>query len=105
VVSIDALVSELHAAGTVELNVVARRDTIEFRVTDTGPGIPRADRERIFEPFTQLDKGKTREYGGTGLGLAITKRLVELLHGHIRARERDGGASTFVVALPYQRTT
>jgi signal transduction histidine kinase len=73
-------------------------------VTDTGPGIPPRDRERIFEPFTQLDEGKTREYGGTGLGLAITKRLIELLHGDIRVHARDGGGSTFIVALPYQRT-
>jgi signal transduction histidine kinase len=90
-------------AGAVELSVVALHDTLVFTVADTGPGIRPEDRERIFEPFTQLDDGKTREYGGTGLGLAITKRLVELLQGDIRAQARDGGGSAFVVALPYQR--
>jgi signal transduction histidine kinase len=91
-------------AGTVDLNVATSHDDLVFTVTDTGPGIPPRDRERIFEPFTQLDEGKTREYGGTGLGLAITKRLVELLHGDIRVHARDGGGSTFIVALPYQRS-
>jgi signal transduction histidine kinase len=91
-------------AGTVDLNVATSHDALVFTVTDTGPGIPPRDRERIFEPFTQLDEGKTREYGGTGLGLAITKRLIELLHGEIRVHARDGGGSTFIVALPYQRT-
>ena len=91
-------------AGTVDLNVATSHDALVFTVTDTGPGIPPRDRERIFEPFTQLDEGKTREYGGTGLVLAITKRLVELLHGEIRVHARDGGGSTFIVALPYQRT-
>jgi signal transduction histidine kinase len=90
-------------AGTVDLNVATSHDAVVFTVTDTGPGIPPRERERIFEPFTQLDEGKTREYGGTGLGLAITKRLVELLHGDIRVHARDGGGSTFIVALPYQR--
>jgi signal transduction histidine kinase len=60
--------------------------------------------DALVEPFTQLDEGKTREYGGTGLGLAITKGLVELLHGEIRVRARDEGGSTLIVALPYQRT-
>jgi len=90
-------------AGTVELSVVKQHDALVFSVSDTGPGIRSEDRDRIFEPFTQVDEGKTREYGGTGLGLAITKRLVELLHGDVRALARDGGGSTFVVALPYQR--
>jgi signal transduction histidine kinase len=90
-------------AGSVELSVEEQRDAIVFSVTDTGPGIRLEDRERIFEPFTQVDETKTRQYGGTGLGLAITKRLVELLHGDICAQAGDGGGSIFVVALPYQR--
>jgi signal transduction histidine kinase len=72
-------------------------------VTDTGPSIRPADRERIFEPFTQLEEGETRRHGGTGLGLAITKRLVALLNGAIRVEDRDGGGSTFVVTLPALR--
>jgi signal transduction histidine kinase len=89
--------------GAVELTVTERHETLVFTVADTGPGIPAEDRERIFEPFTQLDAGKTRAYGGTGLGLAITKRLVDLLRGDVRVQARNGGGSTFVVTLPHQR--
>jgi hypothetical protein len=50
-------------------------------VEDTGPGVPAADRERIFDRFTQLDSGATRRAGGVGLGLYIARRL---------ARDQDG---------------
>jgi signal transduction histidine kinase len=89
--------------GAVELSVAEVHDALVFSVADTGPGIRSEDRERIFEPFTQLDEGATREYGGTGLGLAITRRLVELLHGDIRVQARDGGGTIFVVTLPVNR--
>jgi signal transduction histidine kinase len=92
-------------AGSVELSVVESHNALVFSVSDTGPGIPLEDRDHVFEPFTQLGADKTREYGSTGLGLAITKRLVDLLHGDIRANARDGGGSTFVVSLPYQRAS
>ena len=63
-------------SGAVTLYVAEVGDSVVFTVTDTGPGIPPADCERIFEPFIQLDQTLTRVHGGTGLGLAITKRLV-----------------------------
>ena len=89
--------------GSVTLTVAGARDSLAFTVTDTGPGIDAADRERIFEPFTQLDDRSTREFGGTGLGLAITKRLVGLLDGVISVDAKEGGGSTFVVTLPRER--
>ena len=88
--------------GGVTLTVNGLEDSLAFTVADTGPGIEPADRERIFEPFTQLDQTKTREFGGTGLGLAITKRLVALLDGDIRVDATRGSGSTFVVTLPYR---
>ncbi|HEY7895367.1 MAG TPA: HAMP domain-containing sensor histidine kinase [Gemmatimonadaceae bacterium] len=90
-------------AGSVTLTVAGASDSIAFTVTDTGPGILAADRERIFEPFVQLDAGSTREVGGTGLGLAITKRLVGLLDGDISVDAKEGGGSTFVVSLPREK--
>ena len=86
--------------GGVTLTAGCLSDSLVFTVSDTGPGIRAEDRERIFEPFTQLDLEKTRPNGGTGLGLAITRRLVELMRGTVRADARDGGGSSFVVALP-----
>jgi len=89
--------------GAVTLTVMELGDSLAFSVTDTGPGIRSDDRERIFEPFTQLDQTSTREHGGTGLGLAITRRLVTLLDGDIRVDAKEGNGSTFVVTLPYRR--
>jgi signal transduction histidine kinase/CheY-like chemotaxis protein len=64
-------------------------------VTDTGPGIPAEQQQRIFKPFTQRDDGMTRRYGGTGLGLAICRELVEAMDGSIGVRSDVGRGSTF----------
>jgi len=53
------------------------RVRLQVRVMDTGIGIPRRERDKVFDPFYQVDSSSTREYGGTGLGLSIVKRLVE----------------------------
>ena len=71
---------------------------IEIEVADDGPGVPTADRERIFEPYVQVaDESRG---GGLGLGLAICKRLVEAHGGEIGVDEREGGGSRFRFTLP-----
>jgi signal transduction histidine kinase len=69
-------------------------------VSDTGPGIPEAARDRIFEEFQQEDSSITRPKGGTGLGLAIARRIVELHGGRIWVESTVGRGSTFSFTLP-----
>ena len=82
--------------GEVVMEVVAARASeqgrlmLEFRVTDTGIGIPQDKIVSIFNAFEQGDGSMTRRYGGTGLGLAITSRLIQLMGGKIWVDSRVG---------------
>ena len=75
---------------------------IEITVTDTGIGVPEADRERIFESFQQGGRGITREEG-TGLGLTLSRRIVELLGGRMWLESEVAVGSTFGFTLPLMR--
>jgi len=69
-------------------------------VQDSGPGIPPADHNRIFDKFTQLDSTATREHGGTGLGLTISRDLARLLHGQIELESTEGTGAIFALIVP-----
>jgi signal transduction histidine kinase len=64
-------------------------------VSDQGIGVPEKFREKIFDPFVQIDSSDTRKYGGIGLGLAIAKRMVELMGGTISVESNNDKGSTF----------
>ncbi len=83
----------------------ARRTAVEFRVADTGIGIPESERARVFDAFYQVDSSSTREAGGTGLGLSIVKRLVDGHDGVIRIEPNEPRGTVFVVAIPVKRAT
>ena len=85
-----------------EVRIDARVSGTEFlvSVTDTGPGIAKADRQRIFEEFQQAKSSNTRKKGGTGLGLSIAKRIVELHGGRIWVDTSPRVGSVFCFALP-----
>jgi signal transduction histidine kinase/AmiR/NasT family two-component response regulator/HPt (histidine-containing phosphotransfer) domain-containing protein len=76
----------------------------QFSVSDTGIGIPREQRNRLFEPFLQGDSSTTRVYGGTGLGLSISVRLVQLMGGRLWVESEPGQGSTFRFSLRFARS-
>lgn len=93
------------AGGVVRVAAEARRaeirgragDWVAVAVSDTGPGIPEQDRERIFEEFT---RGRPSEGAGAGLGLAISRRLARLMDGDVTLWSEVGRGSTFTLWLP-----
>jgi signal transduction histidine kinase len=86
--------------GKVTLQARVHDDDFDVRVTDTGPGIAPADRQRIFDEFQQIDNSSTREKGGTGLGLAISRRIMHLHGGEMGVESVLGEGSVFWLRLP-----
>jgi len=84
-------------AVTVQGRAVAGR--VEVSVADHGPGIPEAERERVFDQFYRLRRNGRTPPDGTGMGLAISRGIVEALGGTIRVEATPGGGATFVVSL------
>ncbi|MBF0435933.1 MAG: response regulator [Magnetococcales bacterium] len=72
---------------------------VQFSVQDTGPGIPREHRDKIFSAFTQADDSITRKFGGSGLGLSICQSLVILMGGTMRLESEPGRGSIFYVTV------
>jgi PAS domain S-box-containing protein len=88
-------------AGRVTLLLAASEaGWVRIEVADTGPGIPEAQRQRLFREFDRLDAEAEAAVPGSGLGLAITARLVDLMGGRIGYAENPGGGSRFWVDLP-----
>jgi signal transduction histidine kinase len=90
-----------HAAGRVHLSCRRDGDEVEFEVDDDGPGVPAAERERVFERFVRLDEARSRLDGGSGLGLAIVRELVRAHGGRVQLT--DGGplpGARVVIRLP-----
>lgn len=93
--------AQRHADRRIELVLHTDQDArlAVLEVTDDGPGIPDADRERIFERFTRLDDARSRDLGGAGLGLAIARDIAHQHHGTLRVEPHRNGAG-IVARLP-----
>ncbi len=90
------------AGGEVAVDVRRHRGRVQIAVTDTGPGIPRQEQERIFERFYRLDRARDRAAGGAGLGLSIARRYAQALGGWIELKSTVGRGSRFTLILPIQ---
>ncbi len=91
----------LHIGITENNNIPDFEDTIclEFKIEDSGIGIPKEQQKNIFEAFTQADKSVTRKYGGTGLGLQICQRLCQLMDGDIQLHSSEGKGTTVIFRI------
>lgn len=93
--------AQRHAATTVWVGLEDRAGLLLIDVDDDGPGIPEADRDRVFQRFTRLDESRTTDAGGSGLGLPIARDLARALGGTLDLRSRpDGVGCRFRVAIP-----
>jgi signal transduction histidine kinase len=86
--------------GSVTISARYVSQAIEFKVKDTGIGMPNETLPSIFQMFRQLDSSGTRSYGGAGVGLYVVKKFVELLNGKIEVESLLDKGSTFTVIIP-----
>lgn len=84
------------------VEVAVSPDTARVHVTDTGPGIPPGDRDRVFDRFYRVDKARSRDRGGSGLGLSVARSLVRA-HGGTLELGDAAGATVFTMTLPLGR--
>ncbi len=89
-----------HAKSRVDIRVESRDGNAVLSVSDDGPGIPAAERDRVFGRFVRLDSDRSRTGGGTGLGLAIVAEVVTAHGGRVTIDDRCGGGTTVIVTLP-----
>lgn len=83
--------------GSVTVKAFTKDQHIYLTVADTGNGIPKDLRERVFEPFFRLDKSRSRELGGVGLGLALLHEIVRVHDGTIQVKDNPTGGTIFEV--------
>ena len=81
----------------IAIRLEASTESVRFRITDRGPGVPAESLARIFEPFYRVDQARNRDTGGTGLGLAIAKRAIESHAGEIHAKNLDDGFEVEII--------
>ena len=86
-----------HSDGQVTVNAYKNQKHIYLSVEDTGSGIPKELRERVFEPFFRVDKSRSRELGGVGLGLALVHEIVRVHDGSISIKSNPAGGTIFEV--------
>lgn len=92
-----------HPLGQVTVTAYQRNKHVYLSVEDTGSGIPKELRERVFEPFFRVDKSRSRELGGVGLGLAFVREIVRVHDGSICIKSGKTGGTIFEVTFEFSR--
>ena len=88
-----------HSDGQVIVTAERKEKHVHLSVEDTGNGIPKELKERVFEPFFRVDKSRSRELGGVGLGLALVHEIVRTHDGSITVRDNPSGGTIFEVVF------
>ena len=100
---LDNAVRHTPVNGHITLAASRTSDGVALSVRDSGPGLPPADLERIFDRFYRADASRVRNEGGSGLGLAIAKSIVQAHGGQIRAESEQGKGLTVIITLPVKQ--
>ncbi len=88
-----------YATSTVKISCYGKGDWVRIVVSDDGPGIPPADRERVFDRFVRLEEGRSRKKGSTGLGLSVVKTIAEQHGGTAKFVDGEIGGATAVLTI------
>jgi PAS domain S-box-containing protein len=86
--------------GHITITGKQKKEGVEFRVSDTGIGISKADQEKVFDKFFRSEDYRTRQNSGTGLGLYVTMKLTRLIHAEISLESELNKGSTFIIFVP-----
>jgi signal transduction histidine kinase len=92
-----------YGSGVTDVSVQEYADQVSIRIADRGPGIPEAERERVFEPYVRLETSRAKHSGGTGLGLAIARAIARQHGGDVSIESREGGGLVVVLTIASSR--
>ncbi|MFC6670510.1 sensor histidine kinase [Marinobacterium aestuariivivens] len=83
-----------------DIRLTEREDIVNIEIRDYGPGIPEAERERVFKPFVRLEPSRSRNTGGSGLGLGIARNIMHAHGGELRLDNHNDGGLVVNLLLP-----
>ena len=88
-----------YAKNQVVVSAKIENEQLIITVSDDGNGISKEDRDKIFKPFTRVNKSRNKNDGGFGLGLAIVKRIIDLHHGQCHVEPSSLGGCEFILSI------
>jgi signal transduction histidine kinase len=101
---IDNAIKYNHEGGEIQFEARRQAQSIIIAVYNTGPGIPTADLDKVFEQFYRVEKSRSQQYGGAGLGLSIARQIVKLHHGDVTMESDAKTWTRITITLPGQHS-